>query len=491
MQAMTEPGSATMPVADAGVQVPIPPRGQSDKPTVGHIWRERIATLFLEEQVRPGIGRRWHWVVLAVVVGALISLARVPSGPGVLNTIWAEDGSNFLGDALNRNLFKTILRPHNGYFVMVTRMLAIPASRVPIEWGPAVLTVEAALVTGLMAVAVYLASRQYLRHPLARLIAAVPVLAVPVGDNIAASASNNVATLQFAAVYMALWMVLWVPARRGARIASALAVLAVSLSTFLAVVLLPLALLRLYARRDAISATMVGGLLVGLVGNVTALALHLTARPVMLPSRWDPIWALSTAADWALPHALFGYGITGNGNLAGQGVEPSWLIVASWPIVAAIILVAALRLTRPQWKLAAVMGIVALAMVCGTLMQYGGRELRYVVGPELMLFAALAALLLPRPDRPRLVAWAPLVTLSVCVALVFAFSYHTAGARTHLAPWNEGVAKARILCQQNPSAGAVYLDPGNNRAWAVPSGTSGRYLPAYGFNVPLPCNRLR
>jgi hypothetical protein len=279
-----------------------------------------------------------------------------------------------------------------------------------------------------------------------------------------------------------------VPARRSARIASAVAVLAICVSTFLAVVLLPLALLRLYARRDAISASMVGSVLVALAGNVTALALHVTARPAMLPSRWDPVWALSTAADWALPHALFGYGITGNGGHAGQGVEPSWLIVASWPIVAAIILVAALRLTHPQWKLAAVMGIVALALVCGTVMQYGGTELRYVVAPELMLFAALAALLLPRPDRPRLLAWAPLVTLSVCVVLVFAFSYHTEGARTHLAAWDEGVAKARILCQQDPSAGAMYLTPADNRLWAVPIGTTVRHG---GLRVAIPCSRLR
>src|SRR5260221_5390381 len=159
-------------------------------------------------------------------------------------------------------------------------------------------------------------------------------------------------------------MVLWVAARRGAQIASAVAVLAVSLSTFLAVVLLPVALLRLYARRDKVSAVMVASMLVALAANVTALAVGFTARPFMLPSRWDPVWALSTAAEWALPHALFGYGITGNGGRAGRGVEPSWLIVASWPIVAAIILVAAFRLTRPQWKLAAVMGIVALALVC-------------------------------------------------------------------------------------------------------------------------------
>jgi hypothetical protein len=485
--AMADLGSATTPVVGAAARPPIPRQSDDDKPTVAPTWRERIGTLFPEDLPRPSLARQWYWAALAVLLGALISLGRVPSGPGVLNTIWAEDGSDFLTDALNRNAFKAILRPLNGYFVMGPRILAIPASLVPIEWGPAVLTAEAALVTGLMAVAVYLASRQYLRHPLARLVAAAPVLVVPVGENVAAATANNVATLQFAAVYVALWMVLWVPVRRGARIASAVAVFAVCVSTFLAVLLLPLAVLRLYARRDKTSAAMVGSMLVAFAGNVAVLSLHLTSRPVMLPSRYDPVWALSTVAKWALPHALFGYGISGKG---AQAVDPSWLIVASWPIVPAIILVALLRLTRPQWKLAAVMGTAALALLCATLMQYGGTELRYVVAPELMLFAALVALLLPRPDRPRWLAWAPLVTLSVCVALVLTFSYRTASPRTTLASWPEGVARARIACQ-NVNAGAVYIYPSTGNVRAVPNGTPLRRHPPTGFPVLVACDRLR
>jgi hypothetical protein len=472
---------------DAGVGLLVPRQANAGRRTVKRTRRERVATFFPLDRLRPGLADRWYWAVLAVLVGAMISLARVPSGHGVLNNIWAEDGSNFLTDALNGNPYQAIVRPHNGYFVMVTRILAIPASLVPITWAPAVLTSEAALITGLMAFAVYVASRAHLRHQLARLIAAAPVLAVPVGENIAASTANNVATLQFAAVYMALWMVLWVPARRGARIVSAMAVFAVSLSTFLAAVLLPLALLRLYARRDKTSVAMVGSLLVGLAANIVAISVHLTARPAMLPSRYDPVWALSTVGGWALPHALFGYGISGKGS---QAVEPSWLIVASWPIVTAIILVALFRLTRPQWKLVAVLGITALVLVCASIMQYGGAELRYVVAPELMLFAALAALMLPRPDRPRWLGWAPLLTLSVCVALVLAFSYQTAGPRATLTAWNASVNRAQTACL-DANTGAVYIFPSDGAVLSLPNGTPIPAEPPFGFPVRIPCDRLR
>jgi hypothetical protein len=527
---MSDLRSERTPVVDGGLRPLVPRQTDGDNHARGRRWRDRVAALFLEDQprfpedqalpqdralvpqdqarlpqdqallpedqerlpqdqellpedqARPGLARSWYWAVLAVAVGTLISLGRVPSGPGVLNTIWAEDGADFLTDALNRNPYAVIVRPLNGYFVVVPRLLAIPASLVPIEWGPAVLTIEAAVVTALMAVGVYVASRTYLRHPLARLIAAVPVLAVPVGENIAAGASNNVATLQFPAVYLALWMVLWVPARRGARILSAVVVLAVCLSTFLAVVLLPLALLRLYARRDATSGVMAGSLMLGLVANIVALSTHLTARPVIVPSRYDLPWALSRMVGWALPHALFGYGITGNG---GQEVGARWLVWASWGIVALAVLAAALGLSRPQWKAAAVFGATAAILLIATIMQFGTVELRYAVAPELMLFAALAALLLPRPNS-RL----PLVILSVGVALVLAFSYRTAGPRTTEAPWRLSVAKARMACEDVDN-GVAYIFPGSGEVLALPNGTPLRDQPPPGFPVLVPCSRLR
>lgn len=471
---------------DAGVGLLVPRQANAGKRTVRNSRRDRVATIFPPDRPRPGRAGRWYWAVLAVLLGAFVSLGRVPSGPGVLNSIWAEDGSDFLTDALIGNPYLAIVKPHNGYFVVFTRILAIPASLVPIEWGPAVLTVTAALVTAAMAVAVYVASRAHLRHRLARLIAAVPILAVPVGENVAAATANNVATLQFSAVYFALWMVLWVPSRRLARIGAVLAVLAVCLSTFLAAVLLPVVALRLYARRDTSSGVMLGSVLFGLAANIVALVVHLTARPVLTPSRFDLGWALSEVGGWALPHALFGYGITGGG---AQAVDPTWLVVAAWPIVPVVVLIALFRLTRPQWKLAVIMLGIGLLLVCGTIMQYGATELRYVVAPELMLFAAMAALVLPRPDRTWL-AWAPLVTLAVCVALVLVFSYRTAGPRTTLAPWTSTVDRARTTCLDAHTA-AVYVFPTDGSATALPSVARSPELAQFGFPVLIPCDRLR
>lgn len=486
---MAEPGLHGVPTMSAEVRMPSQ-RGTLTRPENRPTWRERVGTLFPADVVRPV---RWYWLTAAVLLGALVSLGRGPGVLRVLDTVWAEDGSAYLTDVLNHNPAWTVVRPLNGYFVVVPRLLALPTRLVPVEWGPAVLTVEAALVTSLMAVAVYVVSRSYLRHPLARLVAAAPVLAVPVGANIAAEASNNVATLQFAAVYLALWLVLWVPARRGAAVAAALAVVAVAATTFLAAVLIPLALLRLYARRDRYSIVMVGGLLLMLAANLTVLAVGWTARPVILPSRWDPVWAVSTVVDWALPHALFGYRISGNG---AQAVDPAWLVWVAWPIVVVILLLAVTRQTRPQWKLAAVLGTTALALVGATIMQYGGTELRYVIASELMLFAALAALLLPRPlasggyRRRRFLVLAPLVALSVGLVLVMASSYRTTGPRASLASWSTAVDQARVACA-TATTGAVYVYPRTGAVTPVPHGTPPPNIPPPGFPVLIPCTHLR
>jgi hypothetical protein len=451
--------------------------------------RDRLTALFPVDDA-PRSGRfGWAWLVLVVIGGALISLGRVSQGPGVLNTIWAEDGSDFLTDALNRSVPDAIFKPLNGYYVTVPRLLAEPASLVPVQWGPTVLTIEAAVVAALMALAVYVASRSHLRNPLARLIAAVPVVAVPVGENVAAATANNVATLQFAAIYTALWMVLWNPTRRTGRVIAGGVVLAVALSTFLVVAVLPLAVVRLVLRRDKTSAFMVGSLVLGAALNVMALSLHLTERPVMAPSRYDPVWALQSVADWALPHAMFGYRISGEG---AQAVDPAWLVWPAWLIVLTVVIVAAARLTNPRWALAAILAVHAIVLVSGSIMQLGVLELRYVVGFELMLYAALAALLLPRLAHPRWLAWAPLASLAVLVAVALATSYQTFSPRDRLFAWDAAVDKARVVCA-NKQYSAVYI-----RTWSEPgsvepvyAGTPMPPVPPYGFPIRVPCARLR
>ena len=87
----------------------------------------------------------------------------------------------------------------------------------------------------------HVATAGHLCHPLARIIAAVPVVIAPVAETMSATTANNIATLQFNAVYVCFWLLLWVPATRAGRIVAAVVVTASAASTPLTMILIPLA----------------------------------------------------------------------------------------------------------------------------------------------------------------------------------------------------------------------------------------------------------
>src|SRR5687767_10461650 len=68
---------------------------------------------------------------ITVLVATALSLSRT-RGPGALNSIWAEDGRNFLADALNLSVVDALTAPFNGYWHTGPRILAEVASRFPI-----------------------------------------------------------------------------------------------------------------------------------------------------------------------------------------------------------------------------------------------------------------------------------------------------------------------------------------------------------------------
>ena len=360
-----------------------------------------------------------------MIIGTLITLARVDRP---FTTIWAEDGTYSYTDALNRPALSTLVRPLAGYYLTVSRLLALPARYVPVTWGPAVLTTGAALFTGLLAVAVFAASRDQVRTTLGQLIVSVPVLAVPVGENLYATNTDNVATLQFISVYAAMWLLVWRPVRQAQQWAAFAVLLTIALSTFLAALLLPLAALRVAVARDRLGQGMLSALVLGTGLNLTAVQLGLTAR---------------ATRPWC----------------------------------------------DPQWTLAAAFGLEAVIVFCGATMSAGFPFLRYVAAPELMLIAALAVMLRPRPGA----SWSvPAAVLAAFVLVVCAMSFRMPSNRSvQPHPWSYLVAQARQVCR-NPAYGAAYVYPSlDTPAVGIPVGVPPPDPPPVAWPVRLPCDRLR
>jgi len=432
--------------------------------------------------VTPG---RLIVAALAVICGIAATLLRT-GGNGALRTVTFEDGTNFLSDAWNHPALWAIFQPLNGYYVVVPRLAASFAALFPIRLAAPVLTLEAALCAALLALAVYVASGAHFRSPLLRLLVCAPMLVMPVAQGPRSSVDNNVATLQFLALYAVFWMVLWVPARRTGRVVAVLVTLGTAVSTLLSVLLLPLALTRLVARRERQSLMLVGALVAGAALNALALARGVTARPPSSSARYDPIWALVQYVK-ALPRMMFGNAWAyphGLGQLSGlrlrdaletapvTAAAPAWLYLAVLAIIAAVVVVALSGLTQPAWLLAVAAMACSVLLLAACAMSYGSPQPRYLVAPALLLISGLAALLRPQHSQSRpehqaragaIRRWtqAPAAALAVLVTIICVLNFHDPDLRAVAPSWGPGVAAAQRYCNNHPAAPVynVFITP--------------------------------
>jgi hypothetical protein len=420
-----------------------------------------------EEMFAPPRRRRLTWGGALSAVGVSIAMAAYSllrvGGAGAFNSVWAEDGSNFLSDAYLLPARETIFKPINGYFVVLPRVIGEVASQFPLLWGPAVLSTCAALYSSAMAVMVYVASATTLRRPFLRAVAAFAIVAAPLAESTLTFGPNMVAPLQFVELYGLFWVLVWTPSRNLAKAVAITFVVLSGLSTFLAVLLLPLALFRLWALRNRWSMLLLTLIVLGGLFQTTGLALGLTSRSGISHPRLDPLWALRSYVDWALPFGLVGEKPMSDAGFAAPGVHTGgggplyWSgVLATWLVIAAVIVVAYRRLTRPYWLFAAVAAGQSAWLLCGQIIFQGKLELRYAYTPSLIAVAGLLALLCPvRVSRHSLrVAWAgswlPAVVLVGLLAAGAGVNYRVASPRTAAVPWNVQVEQSRRQCQANP-----------------------------------------
>ena len=109
--------------ADAPELEPSPSRRPGGRRFALTRLREPLADLFQPVRRRRITGLGVLTGAAAIVATAGYSLLRV-GGPGAFNSIWAEDGANFLSDAYLLPVGETLFKPINGYFVVLPRFMA-------------------------------------------------------------------------------------------------------------------------------------------------------------------------------------------------------------------------------------------------------------------------------------------------------------------------------------------------------------------------------
>ncbi|HEY0937256.1 MAG TPA: hypothetical protein VGD91_26395 [Trebonia sp.] len=476
-------------------------------------FRSRMTTWLRSNLFRQSSGGRIGWrrvlaAVAFVVAGAAASLART-SGPGALNSIWIEDANNFLQDALHQSVLTTITTQMNGYYDVVPRIITAIAVAFPLTWAPGIMAAFAAAGYALFGLIAYIASGPFLRSPWLRLLVAAPACVLPLGYT---QVNDDLATVQFIALYGMFWLLLWRPGTRAGQVTAPLIMLGTTLSSILPLILAPLVAARLVADRSKTSIAVAGCWAAGLVTQWTLQWRGMSNRSSDLFT--NPLWILGGWVTRVVPRALFGELALGGPGTNGEG-HPLPLNIPDmavhdaliWGACAIVVLVAVVALagrTAPAWPLAATaLGFSVLLFVGEIVDNLPIVQPRYVIAPALLLYTAIVAMLRPRsaaveadmpvgpdgvpsdngpagpvpgrrraavPLRPAVAAWTPVTVFALLLAVVVGFNFRVINNRSESPPWTAVVATATQKCQKPGMADYDY-----RHAW---------------WRVQIPCSRV-
>ncbi|NEN06252.1 hypothetical protein G3T36_10225 [Diaminobutyricibacter tongyongensis] len=198
-------------------------------------------------------------LIVAVIAFACAVAAwlRIPSI--ARNTLWAEDGRNFLQDAVNHGPFASLAIPYAGYLHTIPRIVAsVTVTFVPVaQWADA-MTAGSCLVAGILAAVVYVCTRDVVPWLPGRILIAGLTVLAPLAPR---EVLGNAANLHSLVLWTVFWMLLYTPrTRTGSIVLGAVAFLGAA-TEIQCLLLLPLALIRWRERRRW---PILGGLAAGL-----------------------------------------------------------------------------------------------------------------------------------------------------------------------------------------------------------------------------------
>lgn len=149
-----------------------------------------------------------------VVLIAATSTAWLRLPAVVRDVLWAEDGRNFLQDALTDGPLRALVIPYSGYLHTVPRLIAgFTVTFLPVPLYAVAEAFAACLVAGIIAVVVYVCSADVLAWLPARLAVAMLTVCAPLEPR---EVLGNTANLHTLMLWMVFWILLYTPkTRRG------------------------------------------------------------------------------------------------------------------------------------------------------------------------------------------------------------------------------------------------------------------------------------
>jgi hypothetical protein len=337
-------------------------------------------------------GARWRSILFSVVfvtAGATASLLR-QSGTSAINSIWAEDGRVFYQSVFRQSYIGALFTPDNGYLDLVPRLLIGVLGHVPVAYAAETFAVTGAIVSSLIALAVYYASAGHIPSRALRLCIAIPTAVVIYGQE---EVGNSIVNTQWYLNFACFWMLLWVPRAVWGRLVAAVLLCAAIGSDPMAVAFLPLLVVRLWARPWRESLWQTAGVLLGgayqAVGILSGSMATRTGTTNYSPRVAETLYRKEILArSLVSPHELSFVGIVGMPKVEILGL-------------AVLVVIGALGawLARPRWLMAGVCLLFSFGFASACFMQGGGFDPRYCTAPVLLLIAAAAFLVVPPTRR--------------------------------------------------------------------------------------------
>jgi hypothetical protein len=382
----------------------------------------------------------------------MVRQAGVPSW----DTIWAEDGSRYLADALDGGGVRDMLVIYSGYLQPVPRVVAGFTALLPISCAARVLAAVPAVIVSGLSLYVLLASGDLIRSPVLRgALAALVALAPASGHD----ATANVVNLQWHFLLPTL-VALVRPSRRGVWFAvDVVVVVAGALSGPLALLFLPVAVGCGWRNPEQRPIAVAFG--AALIPQ--AIAVGVSGNPLRSPTQV------------ALLPGLYLVRVVGS-LLAGDAwLEPLWRVLGWWLVLPGGIVLAALGVwavrdrANPRGRvvvLATAMSVVVFAIPVGirgtSLVRPYGEEVnllgaRWMIAPIALL--ALAVLLAVerltdvRPRIGRIIAAAVVILIGASIAS----SFRVVNARSPGPSWVRSVAHAEGACADLGPGGVVRI----------------------------------
>jgi len=225
-----------------------------------------LATIFPPANERDHRRRESYY---ALGVAAAVGFLMVARAPFKFDQFWAEDGTVFLGSAINHGRLASLDEWYSGYLHTIPRLLGGLAASLPLRGAPSVFFVGVVLMAAAGSGLVMYRSSAYINRWWIRvLLACVPAILPTEGVEVIGNAAN----LQFLLVYFAFWLLLWFPRSRLTTVLATISAGLIALSTLLVVFLVPLAVARLFVRRGRRAlvppVALLAGVAVQVVGRV-------------------------------------------------------------------------------------------------------------------------------------------------------------------------------------------------------------------------------